>query len=200
MDNNDIIYDHLEMIVRLSKRYSEDLSDQDRVYYRNYADSCIDAIDNGYFGVVNGPWNEYNFRYGIDSVRGNLSELLATICFNKHSRYPERLSRGNGTWEEEVNGCDLRANFETWKRSYPVQVKSVPRQQHIPWRSEWAQYRHIDRMIFVCPSTAACLSIQRFPQAAKHIARLGYWSFDDILNGPDFYSERSEILRLDLTR
>lgn len=135
-------------------KFSQFIDEGDRPHIVKYISTAMEMAGKHLFHEDNAEelehmeWSEVgNFRYGWLSIRGFAGEVLAAGLWNRDtwgmdSRTYFKL--GDASQETEVSGGDLLACNDSWKRGYPVQVKTVDSLNHVIIHSDWLGYNEND--------------------------------------------------------
>ncbi len=105
-------------------------------------------------------WCEYNFRYGIQSIRGTVAEMVGIALLRQHAS-------GNGTtyiWSPsnkaiQVSGIDARLENPAWNRPYCMQMKTFhlgPAMTSFQVSNKWFD-KFADRIALVNPQSEIVL-------------------------------------------
>lgn len=145
------------------------ITDADVDYSKEYIERGRELNKQGRFHPAQASrlesmdWDGFNFRYGVKSITGFLSELIAVSAWNAtHPKELMVLAAEDRT--DQINGIDVIVSSDDWAHSYTGQVKtftlnammdvrfekSTATMKFIAWK-DWVQYEtiHVDRLILV---------------------------------------------------
>lgn len=108
-------------------------------------------------------WNQFNFRYGIDSLKGFLHEIVYVVRWNNENDNEERARLVPENRETQIDGVDAIVSKPSWSRDYTVQVKSMETRDDafFTFHKDWVRYdvNKVDRLALVDQSSNIMISL-----------------------------------------
>jgi len=91
-------------------------------------------------------WCGINLRYGVNSITGFVSEILAVGMWNsKHISGPQY--QLNKSRDGEIKGYDVYVTNPRWSRDYGAQVKTAGDLNCFTLYPDWCRYINLDRFV-----------------------------------------------------
>ena len=113
------------------------------------------------------PWSRFNFRHGLQSIKGFHAEVVAIIIWNSKG-FSSRLYLCASDERDQRAGIDLTVYNPQWSRPFNIQVKSLyHRPNHVlVYHPDFFQYdpQVIDRLFLINPDRKKmmCLPYNQF--------------------------------------
>jgi hypothetical protein len=166
-------------IVKQVEVYHTCFTNDELEWVDNYAVELVElTLDGSLFSPNNKDreWAINNFRYGLRSVKGTLSEIMAVTLWNSKSNYDScRLFPADKA--SQIGGTDICFTHPSWKRAYVGQVKTTTRNQQEPViyvNSDWVSYdpEKVDRLVMVDQEndTLYCVDYPKFRELVNHFS------------------------------
>ena len=166
--------------------YPECLKSYDRTFIEKYNQIIQGLINDGTYDTIgqlnDEPWNVFNIRYDLKSIKGTNAEIQACVLQNRVQTNGTVFCLDPSDEEGQKRGKDIKITNKRWKNPYVGQVKGLYMNRmdtEFTFYKDWFKDSYVgtvDRLLLVDIEKHILVEVD-FNEVMKHLGTFG----DDVI-------------------